>query len=198
MLLIGLGYKARQGKNTAAMAMLNAAPIDLDIRMVAFADSLRSEVNTAIRQAHGAENLIEGFQEAGIMPAWVRPEVFPDKQRTLLQWWGTEYRRAQDENYWVKRLFQRLKVLDPDVAIITDLRYPNEAEAIKRAGGVLVRVSRTTPPDVEVNPHPSETALDGYTGWDAELSAENVTALKSQAAALFHFVSERHKCSISI
>lgn len=44
--------------------------------------------------------------------------------------------------------------------IITDTRFPNEADAIKKAGGILIRVDR--PGIAPVNDHPSETGLDNY------------------------------------
>ncbi len=60
--------------------------------------------------------------------------------------------------------------------IITDMRFPNELEAIKQRGGVTIRVNRgwidlkafnelnkgtaTYNPDFDKNTHPSETALD--------------------------------------
>lgn len=44
--------------------------------------------------------------------------------------------------------------------IITDTRFPNEAEAIKKAGGIIIRIER---PGVKpINPHPSETSLDDW------------------------------------
>ena len=44
--------------------------------------------------------------------------------------------------------------------IITDTRFPNEAEAIKKAGGIVIRINR---PGVQpINPHPSETSLDHW------------------------------------
>ncbi len=44
--------------------------------------------------------------------------------------------------------------------IITDTRFPNEAEAIKKAGGIVIRINR---PGVQpINPHPSETSLDDW------------------------------------
>ncbi len=44
--------------------------------------------------------------------------------------------------------------------VITDTRFPNEAEAIKQRDGVILNI---TNPDVSpVNRHVSETALDGY------------------------------------
>lgn len=47
--------------------------------------------------------------------------------------------------------------------LVTDVRFPNEAQAIKERGGLLVRINRGTPAD---NQHISETALDDYEGFD--------------------------------
>jgi hypothetical protein len=44
--------------------------------------------------------------------------------------------------------------------IITDTRFPNEAEAIKKANGIIIRVER---PGVKpINNHPSEVSLDRW------------------------------------
>ena len=192
MLLIAFGHKARQGKDTAAIAMLEATPLDTGVHRVGFATALRKEVNAAIRQFHGAANLIDGFKDSGLMPDWVRAESWPDKQRTLLQWWGTEYRRKKDPDYWVKRFFEHLQELDPEVALVTDLRFRNEADAIRAAGGYLVKVERTTTPDVSVPEHESERALDGYTGWDYTLRAATVDELRTKAVALYHEIARKH------
>jgi len=81
--------------------------------------------------------------------------------RRLLQIVGTECgRQIIHPNIWVNSLFQ-----DDDNAnwIITDVRFPNEANAIKERGGVLIRVNRGLATGVE---HESETALDDYEGFD--------------------------------
>lgn len=64
---------------------------------------------------------------------------------------------------------------DPRPVVITDVRYPNEADAIREAGGTLVRIVRPGVDDGDT--HASETALDGYNigdGWvvrnDADLA----------------------------
>jgi len=44
--------------------------------------------------------------------------------------------------------------------VITDTRFPNEAQAIKDAGGILIRVVR--PGNTPINTHSSETSLDNY------------------------------------
>lgn len=73
------------------------------------------------------------------------PKVVSDDTtvRQLLQWWGTEYRRAQDPNYWVKRTAEyilsiRLDIINnsdelyPKVAFICDdVRFPNELELFR-------------------------------------------------------------------
>ena len=58
--------------------------------------------------------------------------------------------------------------------IITDTRFPNEAEAIKKAGGIVIRVDR---PGVKpINDHPSETGLDD---WKFDYKIANVSDLKA-------------------
>ena len=58
--------------------------------------------------------------------------------------------------------------------IITDTRFPNEAQAIKDAGGLVIRVDR---PGVKpINDHPSEVGLDS---WKFDYKIANVSDLKA-------------------
>lgn len=58
--------------------------------------------------------------------------------------------------------------------IITDTRFPNEAQAIKDAGGIVIRVDR---PGVKpINDHPSEIGLDD---WNFDYKIANVSDLKA-------------------
>jgi hypothetical protein len=88
------------------------------------------------------------------------------KFRLLLQFWGTEYRRRQDENYWVNKFFEELE--KPQymglVVFVCDVRFPNEFELMHSQDAITVRVIRTDIPVVS-NEHLSETALDGETRW---------------------------------
>lgn len=78
--------------------------------------------------------------------------------REFLQRLGTDsVRNNLHPNTWVNALFNSIK---PDEnAIITDTRFPNELEAVKKHGGITIRLVRgERNPDVIL--HESETALD--------------------------------------
>jgi hypothetical protein len=178
MLLVGFGNKARQGKDTIASAIKQYYVGPASVGIFKFAGALYQEVNTFLKQTPDWTirqfRNVEGIQ----FPDWVQPDPNPEisdlapygKHPKLLQWWGTEYRRSQDTNYWVKKLFASIPV-NLDIALVTDVRFPNEADGIKQQGGYNVNVQRLrldgTPFYSEDRPvdHISETALDGY-NWD--------------------------------
>lgn len=98
------------------------------------------------------------------------PEV-----RRVLQYWGTEIRRKDDENYWVKiALTKIISLLNAgEVVFVTDARFTNEVEALRGAGGVIVRLEISQEEQArrikerdgiqiseEAKAHSSETDLD--------------------------------------
>lgn len=98
---------------------------------------------------------------------WVGEEEvleMPMTVRDLLQKLGTDaMRNGLHENVWVNALMADYKpgpLYRVPNWIITDTRFPNEAQAIKEKGGVVIKVER--PGVGPVNNHPSETALKDY------------------------------------
>lgn len=90
--------------------------------------------------------------------------------RMFLQKLGTDgLRDGLHTNVWVNALFADYTCthadrapngIDCDNWIITDCRFPNEAQAVKERQGIIICVNR---PGIEaINAHPSETALDNY------------------------------------
>lgn len=79
--------------------------------------------------------------------------------RDFLQKLGTDAIRDNlHENTWVNATLA--DYTNESNWIITDTRFPNEAEAIKKAGGIVIRINR---PGIQpINPHPSETSLDDW------------------------------------
>ena len=87
--------------------------------------------------------------------------------RELLQKLGTEaMRNGLHTNVWVNALMcdyrgPKLSEYNPSNWIITDMRFPNEMEAVKERKGITIRVVRPQIETANFKPqHPSETALD--------------------------------------
>jgi hypothetical protein len=62
------------------------------------------------------------------------------------------------EDFWVDYALNSIP--DGTKAVIADVRYPNEADAIRKLGGKVIRVQRDGV--VAANEHPSESALNDY------------------------------------
>ena len=67
--------------------------------------------------------------------------------RWVLQNWGTEVcRNGFHDDIWIASLENKLRNSTDDV-VISDCRFPNEIQAIKQAGGIVVRVVRGPEPE---------------------------------------------------
>jgi hypothetical protein len=99
-------------------------------------------------------------------------------------------RRVFGPDIWVRTL-ERRALADPTTSvIICDLRFPNEAEAIHRLGGRVIRVDRpahllpraSSPGEDQ---HLSETAMDDYRNWDGVITNDgSIEKLESAVRAL--------------
>lgn len=199
-LVIAFGHKARHGKNTATRAIVDARGDKYDIREYAFANALKREVNEAAEKHGGMLALFTHLARHSRLPSWVQYEPSPDmsdplcplgKQRTLLQWWGTEYRRAEDPYYWVKQLKKTLEAERPRVALISDMRFLNEAAwVIKDKWNRTVRVDRHGFQDIATSSHQSEHELDKFK-YHYELNVQdgNVEELRKDAVWIFDHIA---------
>jgi hypothetical protein len=89
-------------------------------------------------------------------------DTYPEVRR-ILQHVGQTI-RERDPDYWVALLMRQVdgaRSFNIPV-IVTDVRYPNEAEALREAGFTLVRIVRPILPDQSPSEHESETALSGF------------------------------------
>lgn len=206
-MIIGFAGKAATGKTTAAR---HVAPLlDRPTQILPMAQLLRDEVEAFLR-AVGAPAfvpLVYGDQDDKVKvfcidearakmacPLWHEfVAANSDLQsvagqsaltvRRILQWWGTEYRRAQDPDYWTKAWGRKVEGLDLDVIhiLVDDVRFMNELQVIKEHGGLVVKVTR--PGFDGANNHASETSLDDYHAWDGILVNDNSLAEFEDKAA---------------
>lgn len=176
-ILIGLGFRARSGKDTAAAEIKKQRGNEYKLEIIPFAKALKQEVNELASAAGGMKNLFTPNRNFVLadgyyidFPAWVQydPEAPTDdpycplgKQRSLLQFYGTEVRRAQDKNYWIKKHTEAVAESTADIVLVPDLRFTNEMVYILKYGEA-VRVDRAGLPPAT---HITETALEDSTDW---------------------------------
>lgn len=158
-MIIGLSGYAQSGKDTVGRILVERH----GFRRVSFADKLR-EVALAIdpiifEVEEYEENDQVRLSEIVGWDGWDAAKVNYPEVRRLLQAIGTEAgRNILGEDVWVNAALAW--VMPHEDIVITDVRFPNEYEALYNKGARLWRVVRQgTGP---VNDHPSETALDGY------------------------------------
>lgn len=147
-MIIGLSGYARTGKDTVAGILIE----HYGFERRAFADVLRQSIYRLNPLAGTTVRVADLVDEYGWEVAKANAEV-----RRLLQVMGTEVgRELFGADVWVKQAMRDL----PERTVFTDLRFPNEAAAIRKRDGTVWRVTR---PNVEaVNAHESERAMDNY------------------------------------
>lgn len=139
MLVIGLAGKKRVGKDTIA-AMIEEQLQFSKVQSIAFADPIKDALTEAL----------------GIPRFWFDSEDFKERPlpyygitpRQAMQTFGTGWGREMvDDQIWVKRAKLRLEAVEEsgvDIAILTDVRFENEAELVRNLGGVVCHVTRGT------------------------------------------------------
>jgi len=120
-MIVGLCGYAQVGKDTIADGLENYTKH-------AFATVLKQEVSAMLKQV-------------GLTPElWGKDKA---EWRDMLVFWGAK-RRSIDPEYWIKQLFARMcrGMLAGDRMTITDVRYANEVEWIRKHRGIVIRVTR--------------------------------------------------------
>ncbi len=181
--IIGLTGPKASGKDTVAdLLRTHCGFIKLG-----FADSLYAEVSEAFgieisqlqeraTKEHAmsalamAKCLGDGFTGRMINLMAKRGEQLdmhaPRSPRQILQWWGTEYRRNQSENYWVgmtsKRIAYFMREQIATRFVVTDCRFPNEIDMLRSSyGGQIWQVKRPGC-SVPADSHSSETTGESF------------------------------------
>lgn len=157
-LVIGLLGRKRSGKDTFAQRLVDAH----GFRRFAFADALKDvalHLDPIIHQNESDDGLgkVWTTRLSDIVSAvgWERAKEDPEVRR-VLQHQGTGVREL-DPDFWLRVVMDQVDAHDGP-AVITDVRFPNEYDAVMR-DGVTVRILR---PDQDTSDnHISEIALDG-------------------------------------
>ena len=154
----------RQDEEFLEYASRNIWPF---VRSFSFADPLKS---IAIQLFGLTEEQCYGTDEDKNTPINIKWENMPNvinasgfmTAREFLQHFGTDVCRGIKPDIWTSACINRILSSGTELAIVPDVRFPNEVESIQKAGGKVIRLTRKPHEDE----HDSETALDGYDEFD--------------------------------
>ena len=156
IMLIGITGRAGTGKDTAS-ALLRAKHA---FRQIAFADPLRAMLKAGFDLADN--DFLPGRKE----------ELLPNigkSPRQLMQLLGTEWgRQMVDANVWVTLAEARIRadLLAGRFVVVSDVRMENEADMIRKLGGVVIHLHRAAAR--RVAEHSSERGI-GFGPGDVEM-----------------------------
>lgn len=171
MKLIGIGHKARQGKNTLAKEMVKKfGAMGIYAKDFSFSEALKMYC----RMMYGMD----------------------EKDPQLLQAVGTNlFRNLVNPDIWIDQLDLRLKDENPEIAIITDVRFRNEAHYVSDMKGYLIRLERYNEDEsryiaVDRDPnHQTEIELDDFTEWQKTFTCKNLRDIDLAARLICEFHS---------
>jgi len=181
-MIIGINGYAGSGKDTVG-TILQQIDRDSHWEIKKWAGKLKqvAELLTGIPVEKFED---QEFKKTNLGKQWNDRINNPMSVRDFLQKLGTEgLRDGLHTNTWVNALMADYKCVPADRApngwdcdnwIITDTRFPNEAQAIKDADGIIIRVTR--PGIGPVNDHPSETGLNQ---WNFDYEIQNDGTLEN-------------------
>jgi hypothetical protein len=170
-MIIGLSGVSGSGKDAVASI--------LGYKRIAFADKLKDIVKE-----------LRGYRHDQLYGA-LKDVVDPRYGRTPaedLQAVGTGLREILGEDVWVKAALSAADTFEN--VVVTDVRFPNEAEFVRFMGGHIVRIER--PGHVSQRAaHISEVALNGYAFDYTLVNAGNLNDLKDSVRDMLKVLSAR-------
>ena len=175
-----------------------------NIEKISFADALKEEVEHIINLTRNNSSFEHIAYEMNvskdeIKPLYIAMITFKDINeltvkkknstiRFMLQYWGTDVRRKNNENYWVQKTVDKILEINKlgNVALITDGRFPNELKGVSELNGITIQLDISKEkqienllnrdgilPNKEAFNHPSETSYLEYKDFDLILT-ENI------------------------
>lgn len=154
-MLIGLSGYAQSGKDTVASILVDK----YSFKRISFADAIRNALLTLNPKIDSITHLSDLVDDYGWDVAKQNSEV-----RRLMQVFGSEVgRKMWSDTFWIDQAFKHITdgvhIFNGNF-VFADVRFPNEAEAIKNKDGKIWRVNRHN--FSAVNSHISERAMDNW------------------------------------
>ena len=180
-MIIGLCGAAGSGKNTVGELICGIA----DANWISFGEPIYAAV--AAITGMTAEELSD--RQAKERPI----EWLGKSPRELLQTLGTEWGRdSVHQEIWIRRAMRRAEKMG-GLVVVTDVRFDNEAKAIRATGGVIWEVRRVGA-GIPGN-HSSEAGISDHL---IDLRIENDGTVGSLAATVYTALDCLHNATMNV
>ena len=185
--IIAFAGRKQSGKTTSAEFVANLFWQHKDSKIYNFADPLKNLCIDILglehKQCYGSDEdknqLVDCYWDNHQLSA-----------REVLQIVGTDMFRRMQNHVWSNATIRQILKDKPNIAIIADCRFPNEVNAIKNVGGIVIKLTR--------NPynsyHASEMALDSdqynQSMFDLVIENGNMTIVE-QNKVIYEFLQNK-------
>lgn len=145
-IIIGVCGFQGSGKDTVADYLVNVH----GFRRISFAGTLKDAISSIFgwdrELLEGRTKESRAWRET-VDTWWATKLDMPHlTPRWILQYWGTEVcRKNFHDNIWINSVEHKLNNISDNV-VISDVRFPNEIQSIKDAGGMVIRTHRGEDP----------------------------------------------------
>jgi len=120
-MIIGISGAARSGKDLLFKLLSNNVNKSYNFIKLAFADELKMDLKNILKEKFNIDIFNPSPEEKEII-------------RPLLVSYGTHLARKIDENYWIKKIDEKINLIEKNektLIFITDVRYLNEQNYIR-------------------------------------------------------------------
>jgi hypothetical protein len=174
--VFGISGPKRHGKDTFSKFLVRARQelgLYPDFTIAHFAGELKRQAGVVFGLSY---EQLDGSQKEAPFPEPVEMDRFLEEMslesgldikpagiiaktpREIMQCLGTEYVRRAQQSYWVDIILKKVDVLGGHV-LVSDTRFPNEADALRSIGGKVIKVQRLDLPCTG-DGHSSETEME--------------------------------------
>ena len=156
-MIIAFAGRKQSGKTSACEFAANvySQTIQKNSAIYNFADPLKKMcidiLGLTYEQCYGSDESKNEYVDC-LWPDGAKPMT----AREVMQYVGTNIFRKMQRNVWADATIRKIQDESLPLALIADCRFPNEVEAIKNAGGLVIKLNR----NLHNSSHESEIALD--------------------------------------
>jgi hypothetical protein len=175
-----LGY-AGHGKTTAAAYLYDYCLQNGSTRFLAFGDAVKEEVSLR----YGFDRILCDTQEGKVK--YIDTDMGYKTVRETLVLHSTTRKKLEGDDYWAKQVIHKIELVDPDFAVIHDLRFKAEYKALTEAfpKDIIVTI-RIVNPTAPISDCHSEHDMDDFTPIHTIQNDSTISVLYSRLSQIFN------------